>query len=363
MILPRGRDFITMGDSRISRRQLLQTGGSAGLLALAGCMGGNNGDETSIERNSFELAELPPEYVLSGQRLALMPRAAVDDGPFKYGQQFRVGDPEDGGIKDGAAVFTVRQEYPVDPGSNQLLIGEEYTDVLESSEENEVVVAPFAPHPDLSTRHGGKANDEYIEQVIDDGEHTDLVAIAPHGGQLEPHTGKQALRVSGQLDVSAWAAMGFDVDGNDRAHDRWFVPDTNIHPAAYPKLAKITDRGFTYAISFHSYHHGDPSADVSVGGLIGESNREQIRDAIEAALKEQGASDPIVDVPRPGTQRATSSDNVVNWITEDGRSGVEIRQSEEIRDEYWFAIADGAMNGLEKLIEESEEEEDDGPKY
>ena len=342
-----------MDIGNLDRRQLLQLSAVVGTGAIAGCIGEEEG-ETSIDRDEFRLEELEDRFVLSGERMALMSRESVDGSGFDFGQQIRVGEPDRGGIKGDASVFTIRQEYPTDPDLDEVLIGSEYTENIGTSPEGTIVVAPFAPHPDLSTAGAGRSNDEYISQIVDNGEHTDLVAIAPHGGQMETNTARQALRIADRMDITGWVGMAYDSSGEEEAYERWFVPDTNIHVASFPKLATIDARDFEYAVSFHGYHENEPSTDVTVGGLIGGEKRATVRSHIESQLKASGFENPDVSSPSLGSQHATSSENVVNWITRNGRSGVEVLS------EYWWEVTDGVMEAFGEILAEDDSDSNNG---
>src|SRR5262245_50962785 len=53
---------------------------------------------------------------------------------------------------------------------------------------------------------------ELVERLSDDGAQTQLIAIAPHGGDIEEHTDEQAERVRERLGeqlASAWRAKGW----------------------------------------------------------------------------------------------------------------------------------------------------------
>src|SRR5258708_38572695 len=62
------------------------------------------------------------------------------------------------------------------------------------------------PHPTFDDADA-EANNEFVERLKDNGTHTGLIVIAPHGGDIEPHTDQQAERVASRLaakGVSLW---------------------------------------------------------------------------------------------------------------------------------------------------------------
>src|SRR5919201_5272400 len=57
-----------------------------------------------------------------------------------------------------------------------------------------------------------EAYSEFIEHLADDDHNSELVVIAPHGGDIEEHTDEQAEEVAKQLlskPVSVWMCKGF----------------------------------------------------------------------------------------------------------------------------------------------------------
>jgi hypothetical protein len=66
--------------------------------------------------------------------------------------------------------------------------------------------------------------------VDDDGFQRGLIAIASHGGEIEPHTDEQAERVATALAVSTWRCRGFD--GTQSAVARWHITSADIDPGA-----------------------------------------------------------------------------------------------------------------------------------
>ncbi|MGH7596228.1 MAG: hypothetical protein ACREOI_07740, partial [bacterium] len=54
------------------------------------------------------------------------------------------------------------------------------------------------PHPTFTDAEA-EANSEFVERLTDNGRHRGLIAIAPHGGEIEIHTDEQAERVDKRL--------------------------------------------------------------------------------------------------------------------------------------------------------------------
>src|SRR5215212_9977702 len=88
---------------------------------------------------------------------------------------------------------------------------------------------------------------ELIERLRDNGQNNKLVVIAPHGGEIEPWTDKQAEYVRNQFSehASLWICKGFGKGGNN-AYERWHITSTEISQKSFSKLNTIFGRMFEY---------------------------------------------------------------------------------------------------------------------
>ena len=194
-------------------------------------------------------------------------------------------------------------------------------------------VAGEAPTPRTSLAAG-----RFVEQTREGGP---LVAVAPHGGDVEPHTDAQARRV-GERGATVWACRGWWPSG--RAFDRWHVTSTDLHPASFPGLDGLLGvgsgkrGGFEAAVSFHGWR-GDG---VGIGGGAPKDVRRRVTDALERVLP----SDVPVERIDEGDYSGDSPENVVNWLTADGAGGVQIEQSTRVRWRYGTAVADAVADVL-----------------
>lgn len=194
-------------------------------------------------------------------------------------------------------------------------------------------VAGEAPTPRTSLAAG-----RFVEQTREGGP---LVALAPHGGDVEPHTDAQARRLA-ERGAAAWACRGWWPEG--RAFDRWHVTSTDVHPGSFPALDGLLGGGsgkrggFEAAVSFHGWR-GDG---VGVGGGAPREVRRRVTEAVERVLP------PDVPVERidEGDYSGDSPENVVNWLTTDGASGVQIEQSTGVRWRHGSDVADAAADVL-----------------
>lgn len=161
----------------------------------------------------------------------------------------------------------------------------------------------------------------------------DLLALAPHGGLIEPRTDDQAAR-AGALGATAWHCRGAwpgdgraERGGSDGtavggAFTRWHVTSTDLHPGSFPGLSRIAERApYAAAVSFHGWRREG----VGVGGAAPRSARERVI----AALRDALPADVPVRSCAGGPYAGDHPDNVVNRFTPNG--GVQIESSGRVR--------------------------------
>jgi phage replication-related protein YjqB (UPF0714/DUF867 family) len=163
---------------------------------------------------------------------------------------------------------------------------------------------------------------EIVEHLSHKGQYRKLIVIAPHGGEIEPWTDKQAEYVGNHLPhdrVSVWLCKGSSPGFSD-TYERWHITSTEISQRSFPKLRTIFESKFEYAIAFHGWTQDSicvggntESADV---GLIGE-----IKDAIKQKL--QGTNIDVEDMACPGGFIGDDPCNIVNRL---GIKGIQIEQ-------------------------------------
>jgi co-chaperonin GroES (HSP10)/phage replication-related protein YjqB (UPF0714/DUF867 family) len=192
-----------------------------------------------------------------------------------------------------------------------------------------------------------KTKNEFVERLKDNGTHTGLVVIAPHGGDIEPHTDQQAERVASRLmakEVSSWLCKGW-WNGQGDAVDHWHITSTDIHEASFPRLNSIISRRFTYAVAFHGFHK--PEILIG-GGSAAESLKQEIKTEIERAIAGSGI---CVRIASPNEQYGgDSTQNIVNRLTADRESGIQIEQSRQARSSHWQCIADAVADVYDRKL-------------
>jgi len=179
-----------------------------------------------------------------------------------------------------------------------------------------------------------EANSEFVERLKDNGTHSGLIVIAPHGGNIEQHTDEQAERVAEQLAAkgsSSWRCKGWKQGGG--AYERWHITSVDIHKASFPLLNKVISRGFRYAVSFHGF--GDPG--ILIGGTVSRTLKQQIKTTIEGAVAGSGIM--VRTAKASDNYGGDSPKNIVNRLTADGAGGLQIEQSFAAREGHWQAIA------------------------
>ena len=199
---------------------------------------------------------------------------------------------------------------------------------LGADEPSDGVASTPAADPNLSEGQA-IARGELIERRCDDGIHRGLVVIAPHGGDIEPHTDEQAELVADRLsaaDVTLWRCKGWG-----DAFDRWHITSTDIDPASFPLLDSLMDRGFRNAVSFHGFRDDE----VLIGGSSSPALKRRVRDAIADAV--QGI---VVRIARADERYGGDNPcNIVNRLTAGGRGGLQIEQGLAIRRQHGAEIA------------------------
>jgi phage replication-related protein YjqB (UPF0714/DUF867 family) len=184
---------------------------------------------------------------------------------------------------------------------------------------------------------------EFTEHLRDNGRHRGLIVIAPHGGDIEPHTAEQAECVGELLVskcISVWACKGEKPGGG--AFNRWHITSIDISEHSFPKLNTIIDRGFQYAIAFHGWAEDS----ICIGGSAPVALKQQIKAAIQGVV-------PSIDVctDEVGCCAADFNGNhprnIVNRLA---TNGIQIEQSRIAREKHGLDIARAVANVMQPRI-------------
>lgn len=178
-----------------------------------------------------------------------------------------------------------------------------------------------------------KAMGELAEIVQGDPNGKFLVAIAPHGGNIEPGTDVQARRLAERLAdrrASSWICCGYKPGGG--AYARWHITSTDAHAASFPGLSPLLSRGFSHAVAFHGFSQNE----IVVGGGAPLAWKAKVKDAIAAVLGGTGIAVRLAS--ESDHYGGDSPKNVVNRLAPQG--GVQIEQPLAARQDHAVAIAD-----------------------
>jgi phage replication-related protein YjqB (UPF0714/DUF867 family) len=206
-----------------------------------------------------------------------------------------------------------------------------------------------------------------------------IVALAPHGGNIEAPTSSQANRFATKLEslnatpVNVWNLEG--KWGGEQTFQRWHVTATSIDVASYPGLAGLLpgDGDFDRAVAFHGFKGttsltacssgpaaGTPSYlyQIILGGgaernlkcAIAQSIKAastaiaiDIRDEAEGDMDVADACGRVVTITDYG---GTHEDNIVNRLAAQG--GIQLEQSKVLRDDLVLPnlVADAVAGGF-----------------
>jgi phage replication-related protein YjqB (UPF0714/DUF867 family) len=213
-------------------------------------------------------------------------------------------------------------------------------DRLNQSATFEVLASPMVPREDLTYTEAWE-KDEVCEAVWDDGQ-SRLVCCAPHSGDIETNTAQAATIVRKRLGAdhaSAWFVSAF----GQNAFDRWHVTTNNMSPKSYPGLYSIANRGFEHAVSFHVWN----GEEVLVGGLSPRSFRDSLGEEIQRAINDEL---PVITDRSDGKYMAETENNLVNWLTVDDSSGVQIEMPPRIARNYSKRLARAVAEFYEDIL-------------
>ncbi len=236
---------------------------------------------------------------------------------------------------DEFALYTVSEllHETTDPVVRMGLLGRQRLQSdQESDEEFEGSLDTKVVDPDLSDKCARDAG-ELVERLDDEGSQTHLIAIAPHGGDIEPHTDEQAERVAERLGpqvASAWRGKGWRRGGG--AFDRWHITSTDLNPVCFPLLNSVMSRRFAHAVAFHGFND-EPG--VLIGGTAPAEVKEQLRQAIQQVLPARLHVRVALPNERYG---GDDPNNIVNRLSPCG--GIQIEQGSSPRDDHGRDIAD-----------------------
>lgn len=190
---------------------------------------------------------------------------------------------------------------------------------------------------------GGDSSDQRWAEHLTHRDSDSIVAIAPHGGQMEPYTDAQPFHLSTSLsDCSAWTFCGYTEEGS--ARDVYYTTSTAIEPSEYELLSGLLRQQFDLAIAFHGYAPDREHPEVYVGGTLPAGDRTKVASAIETETGLESTS------ARPGDglnaeYGGTAADNILNRLAEDS---LQLEQTLAARKNH-ATVCEGVVTSLESV--------------
>jgi phage replication-related protein YjqB (UPF0714/DUF867 family) len=280
----------------------------------------------ALKEEQQDLLDHPEHCSADAAALAGIGRAA--------GHQVRVRLVADPPVFGLYTVGEVRDETP----DGVVRMGRRGRERLGTADPFAATVDSVVPRQDLSDAEAERLG-EFVERLRDDGTHRGLIAVAPHGGHIEPRTDTQAVRVARNLSpygVSTWLCKGFGL--RRRGAAALHIASVDIHPASFPALNAVTGRGFRYAVAFHGFRED--------GVLVSGGAPFRLKAEIAAAIEDAVAGSAI-RVRIAGPDDVFDGDNprnIVNRLTADGHGGIQLEQSLAARDAHALDIADAVAH-------------------
>lgn len=227
------------------------------------------------------------------------------------GDQIRINNLDTGGV----GAFTVWEIH--DDGSKPVRLGQRgRMKTFDTKSPFTGTISGTVPENELTFQKAWQES-RSIETTWHTPSQNHLLALAPHGGDMEACTDQIAVELFKNMPdnkCSMWAYQGF----GDYAGDRFHIKSSRIRPRSYPGLAEVATTGFRHAIAFHVKNNAEA---IEVGGLANKAFREDVARVLEDAVDQTWET--VIDY-EAGEYMGQSESNVVNRLTTDGQSGVQV---------------------------------------
>lgn len=299
-------------------------------------------------RAEFKLDIRRPPHRLTEEHCMAKRRQIVDIGRDRN-QQVRIEFPTANGTI--SAIYTVSVFHP---HAGLVILGEKIQALLANCKLSNTNTCEGRVKAQIMIDglDDDKANErgELIEHLSHDSQNHKLVVIAPHGGDIEEYTDKQAEYVGKQFSsdrVSLWICKGFSNKDHSDALERWHITSTEISEKSFPKLNTIIGPKFEYSIAFHGWKKDNI---ICVGGSENQTPhdlKQRIKDAIQDALLAKGSKIEVKDSDCPEGFNGNDPYNIVNRL---GTNGIQIEQCKKAREDYHDLIAQAVVDAIRPLI-------------
>ncbi|WP_324666038.1 poly-gamma-glutamate hydrolase family protein [Haloarcula sediminis] len=223
---------------------------------------------------------------------------------------------------DGPYLGAFRVAEITDAHENTVVLETEGRKLLSDETTFPATVRNQVPDNTLSVSEARRLN-EFTETLQIAGYDSEVLVIAVHGGDVEANTDESASWFHKECLAHGVAADVYTARGfGKRNFQRWHVGSSSLHLRSFPKLREVAGRQYELVIAFHLHDvRGDGSPKILVGGRTDATLREQTAARLDDALPNKYAY--ITDRSQH-SMMGGSHTNVVNWLSRDGESGLQI---------------------------------------
>lgn len=350
---------------KLSRRQLLATVGSAGVISLAGCLNPNNSSSPLFGDDNIDEPE--PTDVISNLTLKIAPSSRSDpyfvavsddlmsgDLSLFNRQQVRVTRQNDipgEDMRDFIFTVTNDPDYTSDE-EETVWVSKEGINRMDGYDGTIVELKAFAASPLFDTRQEAEDNNELIEQYIESS--SEVLFIAPEGGELKKNTELQALRGSSESNFSSWSLIGYGSDPT-WAHRKWYTPPGMYSLKSFYGLYSL-DPPFEQVVSFTGFEEETEKQKrrIVIGGLASDELKEDIKEELEKTFLGAGETenppvnpDVVITINYSGDNSGSDPNHIANKLSEESTGGVILTQGSLVRNNHWKAVTDSVMTAVD----------------
>lgn len=155
----------------------------------------------------------------------------------------------------------------------------------------------------------------------------DYLIVAPHGGDLEPYTFSQAIKLAERSDCDVWAT---DVMSRGNTFQNWHYSSNDIDVEKFTYLRDL-EYNYDTVISFH----GTKKNEIIIGGREDPNNRRELESLINDKLPDTDTviADGNTDL------NGYHPENIVNRRS-DNSQGIQLEQPFQTRSQNWETIVE-----------------------
>lgn len=201
---------------------------------------------------------------------------------------------------------------------------------LKESGRTRTFTHPVVLQPQMVERRGHRRNGVPAEEILVRNGST-VIAVAPHAGDIEANTGKQAVRLAHHLPhtTTVWVFKG-EAGPTGSAFDTWHVSSTAITSRhdQFALLNRIWNQTFPVGVAFHGWSNDG----ILVGGQHTPEGKHRVAEALRQVLPNSIPVDMATD---PGEYAGMHDQNIVNRLS---TVSIQLEQSSAVRDRHWRAV-------------------------